>query len=329
MQQMFSTLLIHDCGTADGYLITITLKASPSFPGGIWYKEDWHEPVPATSAPKDVSNLDGTLELRLVRRISEGRIGVTYVAEVVSATRKCTDVRSTLPPTLCLKFAKPEFSRSLAREAWFYEQLDSLQGISVPISFGFFASTAAEQRHFPDVEFEPWRNRKVLFKDTDKIPHDIDRYASPDWLPDDVPEYYKRERFEDPPSKCNSPWYKWSRLDDNPTISVLVLELLGEACTGIKTAADKQAIQNVMDDLAEVGVMHGNLTPWNTLAFKPQPHKEARRCPRHNVVHPWRVIDFDRSRMADPKNLCFLGKRHITDTDDIMDDAAVYFEFWD
>ncbi|EAU83810.1 protein kinase subdomain-containing protein PKL/ccin3 [Coprinopsis cinerea okayama7 len=183
---MFSTLLIHDCGTVDGEPITITLKVSPSFPGAVWFQEDWEQPVPAAWGPKDNSDFDGTLAIRLVERISEGRIGVTYAPQVVSATRRGSDVKSTLPPTLCLKFAKLEFSRSLAREAWFYEQLESLQGISVPLSFGFFASTAKEQPHFPDIEFKPWTNRSVLFEDTDPIPHNIDQYPSPDWLADTV-----------------------------------------------------------------------------------------------------------------------------------------------
>ncbi|EAU85077.1 protein kinase subdomain-containing protein PKL/ccin3 [Coprinopsis cinerea okayama7 len=324
---MFSTLVIHDCGTVDGELITVTLKASPSFPGAVWYQEDWDQPVPATWGPKDVSAFDETLELRLVGRISEGRIGVAYIAKVVSATRNGADVRTTLPPTLCLKFAKPEFSRSLAREAWVYEQLESLQGTSVPSSFGFYASTAAEQPSFPNLEFEPWRNREVLFEDTDKVPSNIDEYASPDWLTDDVPEYYDEGTFGDPLYKLNSPWFEWARLPDNPTISVLVLELLGEACTGVKTAADKQAIKEVMDDLAEAGVLHDNITPWNTLAFKPSSHGEARLCPRHNVVHPWRIIDFDRSRMVNPKNLGELGKRRIANTERRLN-RAVAFQFW-
>ncbi|EAU89061.1 protein kinase subdomain-containing protein PKL/ccin3 [Coprinopsis cinerea okayama7 len=327
---MFSTILIHNCGSIDGEPTTITLKASPSFPAALWYQQDWERPVPATWAAKDVSGFDGTLEIKLVERISEGRIGITYVAQVISATQSGSDVRSTIPSTLCLKFAKPEFSRSLAREAWFYEQLESLQGISVPLSFGFFASTASEQPKFPgvDFEFEPWTDRQVLFEDTDSTPDNIDEYPSPDWLTDDVPEYYAERTFEHTHHELDSPWYQWSRnLDDNPTISVLVLELLGEPCTGRKTAADKHAIHEVMDDLAAVGVVHDNLTPWNTLAFKPSPQSEPQLCPRHGVVHPWRIIDFDRSKMADPTNLSDFGCRNVLDTEYVLD-IAVSFNFW-
>ncbi|EAU87287.2 protein kinase subdomain-containing protein PKL/ccin3 [Coprinopsis cinerea okayama7 len=307
---MFSTLLIHDCVVGDGARTTsITLRPSPSFPGAVWFQQDRAQPAPATWGPKDPSNFDGTLELSLVERISEGRIGVTYAADVVSAVT-----------------AAPEFSRSLAREAWFYEQMSSLQGISVPLYFGFFTSTAPDVA--ADFGFEPWMDRKVLFEDTDTIPDNIDQYPSADWLTDDVPENDDQEIYENPPSKLDSPWYKWNRDAAKPTISVLVLELLGEPCTGWKTKADKQAVKEVMDDLAELGVMHDNLTPWNTLVFKPSPHGEARLCPRHNVVHPWRIIDFDRSTMADPNNLNEYGRRMVTDTQYILDNIAVEFEFW-
>ncbi|KAG2009565.1 protein kinase subdomain-containing protein PKL/ccin3 [Coprinopsis cinerea AmutBmut pab1-1] len=198
---MFSSLIIHDCGTIDGEPISVTLRASPSFPCAVWFQQDWQQPVPATWVAKEISGFDGTLEVKLVERISEGRIGVAYIAQVLSATQQGTDIQATIPPTLCLKFAKPEFSRSLARlgDAWFYEQMESLQGISVPTCFGFFASTAEdlEKRANPhesnlDVsparikfEIEPWKRRKVLFEDTDRIPRNIDQYPSADWQSDD------------------------------------------------------------------------------------------------------------------------------------------------
>ncbi|EAU87250.2 protein kinase subdomain-containing protein PKL/ccin3 [Coprinopsis cinerea okayama7 len=296
----------------------MTLRASPSFPGAVWFQQDRAQPAPATWGPKDPSNFDGTLELCLVERISEGRIGVTYTAGVLSAVSlNGRDVRSSLPSTtLCLKFAKPEFSRSLAREAWFYEQLSSLQ-VCIRALDGV--------------------DREVLFEDTDTIPDNMDQYPSADWLTDDVPENDDQEIYENRPSKLDSPWSEWNQDHDaKPTISVLVLELLGEPCTGWKTKADKFAfvagrlsIKEVMDDLAELGVMHDNLTPWNTLAFKPSPHgEEARLCPRHKVVHPWRIIDFDRSTMADPNNLNEYGRRMFTDTQYILDNIAVEFEFW-
>lgn len=50
----------------------------------------------------------------------------------------CSSLQS--PQEFCVKLVKPQFIRSLAREAWFYEQLAELQGVAVPRCFGFFVA---------------------------------------------------------------------------------------------------------------------------------------------------------------------------------------------
>ncbi|EAU81071.1 protein kinase subdomain-containing protein PKL/ccin3 [Coprinopsis cinerea okayama7 len=234
---MFSTLIINRCATVSGKSAAITLKVSPSYPSAIWFREHRGEPAPESWNSKDVSNAEGTLELTLLDRIREGRVGVTYTAKVVAAMRSDVDVRPTLPETVCLKFAKQEFSRGLAREAWFYEQIEPLQGVSVPIFYGFFSSPMVEQPGFPNLEFTPWTNRKYSYEDTtDSPPNNINQYPSQDWLPDDVPPYRGRPSHNENPSgyQQNSPWYRWNYTQDNPTVSVIVLELLGETCTGLR-----------------------------------------------------------------------------------------------
>ncbi|KAG2003759.1 protein kinase subdomain-containing protein PKL/ccin3 [Coprinopsis cinerea AmutBmut pab1-1] len=306
--EMFSTLLINHCATVGGKPATVTFNASPSYPSAIWDRQRRGEPAPKTWNSKDVSKFEGTLELTLLERISEGRIGVTYVAKITSATQGNTDHRAKLPETVCLKFAKPEFSRSLAREAWFYEQLGSCQGVSIPQFYGFFSSSMAEQPCFPDLEFTPWTNTRHRIEDTDKPPKNIDQYPSPDWLDDDLPAY--QHRYEDPSGyRDNSPWYRWSRPRDNPTISVMVLELLGEPCTGWKGPDVKMAIKEVLDDIARKGVVHTDFSAWNVLSLRDPLCSSVAACSRHNVVHPWKVIDFDRCRMVDKKNRNWVGKK--------------------
>ncbi|EAU90700.2 protein kinase subdomain-containing protein PKL/ccin3 [Coprinopsis cinerea okayama7 len=232
---MFSTLLINNCATVGGKSTTISLEVSPSHPSAIWYRKHRGEPAPVNWNSKKVAEGEGELELTLLERISEGRIGVTYVAKVDSAMRGDVDLRAMLPEKVCLKFAKPEFCRSLAREAWFYEQLESCQGASIPIFYGFFSSSMAEQPWSPNLTFTPWTTRKHQF-DTDSLPREIDQYPSLDLLPDDMlPDWRRKSPIEDPSGyQQNSSWYRWSPSEDNPTISVLVLELLGETCTGKK-----------------------------------------------------------------------------------------------
>lgn len=85
------------------------------------------------------------LEIELTERISHGRISTTYRARL----RQILDRRGGCPLTclslqppqeFCVRLVKPQFIRSLAREAWFYEQLVEFQGVAVPRCFGFFAA---------------------------------------------------------------------------------------------------------------------------------------------------------------------------------------------
>lgn len=66
--------------------------------------------------------------------IGEGRIGLIYSAQINAGTDTSgqdilTGWLAELPPTLCVK-VKPQYCRTLAREAWFYEQLHEVQGIA-------------------------------------------------------------------------------------------------------------------------------------------------------------------------------------------------------
>ena len=118
--EMFSTLIIRDCGLNAHQSIIVSLKVTPSFPACTRdHSKDNQLPVPDSWAANDISMADSCLELFLLERISEGRIGITYAAHVISAIKSGSDVTSTLPEAVCLKFAKKQHCHSLACEAWF------------------------------------------------------------------------------------------------------------------------------------------------------------------------------------------------------------------
>jgi len=107
---VWSTLIVRNCAlSASQVPITVTLKAAPSFPACAYdYVQNPH-PVPDSWGARDVSTAQGTLEVSLVERISEGRIGVTYSTLVISATANDgSDITNTFPKSVCLKFAKPQ-----------------------------------------------------------------------------------------------------------------------------------------------------------------------------------------------------------------------------
>jgi hypothetical protein len=152
---------------------------------------------------------------------SEGQIGVTYSARVISATTEGgSDVTSTLPEIVCLKFAKKQHLRSLAREAWFYEQLAELQGISIAHCYGYFSSTFSKQQSLDSIV--PWGEIECPYNPDDEPTS----WTSPsaDWLPDDPTDcdFHDKRGF-----KRDSLWNTWNFAEGDP---VLILEKLGERC---------------------------------------------------------------------------------------------------
>ncbi|KIY44201.1 hypothetical protein FISHEDRAFT_78114 [Fistulina hepatica ATCC 64428] len=85
---------------------------------------------PAASLPET----DRVLEPELGKSLGHGRMGFAYVARVVRIRArpdgKLVDPPSGFPIELCIEFANPLHSRSMAREAWFYEQLPEETGSS-------------------------------------------------------------------------------------------------------------------------------------------------------------------------------------------------------
>jgi hypothetical protein len=223
---MFSTLIIRDCGLNAHQPAIVSLKATPSFPACARdYVIDHQVPVPDSWAAKDISTADGCLELSLLERIAEGRIGVTYSARVIAATTESgSGVTSTLPEVVCLKFAKKQHCRSLAREAWFYEQLAEVQGISIAHCYGYFSSTFSKQEQ-PLDSIVPWGEIECPYNPDDEPTS----WTSPsvDWLPDDPAnrDFHDKRGF-----KRDSLWNTWNFAEGDPTITVLVLEKLGERC---------------------------------------------------------------------------------------------------
>lgn len=75
---------------------------------------------------------DMHLEISLGKELGSGRAGSVRAVNVFSPKI------GTGLPKLVLKIAHRKRSVNLAQEAWFYEELEQLQGIAVPRCYGFF-----------------------------------------------------------------------------------------------------------------------------------------------------------------------------------------------
>ncbi|KAG5641898.1 hypothetical protein DXG03_003985 [Asterophora parasitica] len=217
------------------------------------------------------------------------------------------DVTNSVPKEICLKFAKPPYVRSLAREAWFYEQLHKWQGISTAKCFGFFTATpVAQNGTLPSVV--PWKESKKVPRrqryhsdDTDDNSH---HHQLKDYLPDEAPDplglYSDEHGFH-----RDSPWKTWEHSVESPLLAVLALEKLGSHYFMPDKEPPKLAqrlrktLRAIVDDITQEGVYHNDITAFNILGVS---EKARTLCPCHNRRHKWCLVDFDRADKIDPEN---------------------------
>ncbi|KAJ4000117.1 hypothetical protein F5050DRAFT_707485 [Lentinula boryana] len=202
---LFSSVTLHGLTTrsSDDGECSITLHREQSFP-----------------AKRYTSDLEGRTPL------SEGRMGQVFAASLVSLRKSIHGEALPngcipLPSQFCIKLAKLEYIRSLAREAWFYEQLakeDGFPGAITPVCFGFFTCRLLENvriRSWSSIEIEP---EDVL--EGEEAVYDL--------LDDDEEGWYCY--FDDGrTSHLDSPWHlnQWkARTDRSPFVGILITERL-------------------------------------------------------------------------------------------------------
>ncbi|EPQ58087.1 hypothetical protein GLOTRDRAFT_136868 [Gloeophyllum trabeum ATCC 11539] len=236
--------------------------------------------------PPPVEGLE--LELELGKFIGAGRSGHVYEARVLNAEQLQPSLGGFKIPRLCIKLAEPNRLRSLAREAWFYEQLDAAgaQGVVVPRNFGFFTT----QCSFSQVV--PWRGSSWAFHD--EMEHPADTSDIHDWLPHE-PEHPELYRDDEEMSNENSQWKHW-KWDKNgvQAVGLMIMERLGKEMDAPAMYTfyngEKKEVLHLLQDLALAGVWHGDIRLNQIVRCK-----LSLVCPRHGYAHRWRVIDFDRS----------------------------------
>ncbi|KAH9843536.1 uncharacterized protein C8Q71DRAFT_697385 [Rhodofomes roseus] len=278
---MFSTLTL----MGDDLPQAITLSRADDFPARQYHfprgtyrgRPDW-EPSPR---PKD-----GNLALKLGERIADGRSAVVYAAEVLTTSDEHNVLRhDSLPPeeTLCVKIARPNRCRTLARESWVYNQIHRghMQGIITPYTYGFFTADLSSQQ----LTFPLWKSQDFSLEH-----HPVesrDDSTCDDSLPDDDPLMGDEHR---PGGREFSSWYSWKPDPDAPLLAVLVMSRGGATYT-LEDDADKtmqEDIHAILDDLSDICLWHNDLRP-NNLVRAPCGTKP---CVKHGRVHTWNMIDF-------------------------------------
>jgi hypothetical protein len=98
--------------------------------------EDWKRVGGPPARPPSKLPPQGDLCLRLsidAERVGYGRVGSVYPVSIHTSSQYC------LPP-LVIKVAARRRSPNLAREAWFYEEMEHIQGVAIPRCYGLFTA---------------------------------------------------------------------------------------------------------------------------------------------------------------------------------------------
>lgn len=214
-----------------------------------------------------------------------------------------------LPP-LCIKIANPTHSRSLAREAWFYERFEraGLSGILAPRCYSLFSAQLSSKDSpdapplvvsIPGYKYE--REAEKAFARAHRRPAPLRE--------DVVTRTYDRETLEPLPRPelsayhlddpaggyVNSPWATFMEQKDDPFLTVLVLEQLGERMTEEdypNYTGDIEAFFEHLDDLA---IRHGDEKYRNLLRAPPTAQVH---CDKHGRKHEWLFVDWEAGESA-------------------------------
>ncbi|CAL1713708.1 unnamed protein product [Somion occarium] len=93
--------------------------------------------------------------LRLTRRIASGRAGIVFEAELDEDASSPKLTTASLP-RLIVKVCRPTTYYRVSREAFYYEEMESLQGRVIPRYYGLFQTTLE-----PGVMFRYWKMEKI------------------------------------------------------------------------------------------------------------------------------------------------------------------------
>lgn len=174
------------------------------------------------------------LQLRLGKLIGTGRFSHVYEVQVLGISNGAAggshfDLEL---PNLCIKLAEPDKPRSLAREAWFYEQLDlmGLQGVVVPHNFGLFTAHCSLEHVIP------WRTNDWFFRKDEREESIFTCEAG---------QQYDAQCYEPEDDEClqddshgsnhNSYWKSFHQDPGSPVISLMLLERLGNTLVPNRT----------------------------------------------------------------------------------------------
>ncbi|KZV85876.1 hypothetical protein EXIGLDRAFT_236230 [Exidia glandulosa HHB12029] len=229
-------------------------------------------------APRPPSNLPPPgnvhLALNLGRFIGHGRSGIVFAAEQMTTAGTVDGENGASFPPLVVKVARRERFLSLAREAWFYDHLECLQGVVLPRCYGWF-----EMKLPCEWDVAAWRTHPTSNRGTDaeEGPSELMGYSSA-----------KLRRHNITPTP-----FATELAEARDRVFILVLERVGD--TMEIPSRMREDIYAAYKEIALLSVDMSRDVKYNNILMAPEspPGLPSLPSPFTGLTHKLRVIDFE------------------------------------
>ncbi|KAK7677495.1 hypothetical protein QCA50_019501 [Cerrena zonata] len=230
----------------------------------------------------------GTMELtlRLGQKIGSGAAGQVYEA-VIQYDQSSPELRDMTMPPLVVKVSRPSKANSVAREAYYYEEMECLQGCVIPRYYGLYETAIPAA-----CDFEPWSKNKAYCNQDTCRPHEI--LATPSEGTQVLSQPDRRSKMP-----CSS-----SRLN------ILILERVEGNLSLARDRSDdlRLELEEIYEHLATIGVDHGDVRYRNILQAPAGPNSlPPALSPWTQDTYAYRIVDFD---VATKTNIGFSQLAH-------------------
>ncbi|KAK7692415.1 hypothetical protein QCA50_004040 [Cerrena zonata] len=218
----------------------------------------------------------GTMKLSLSigNMIGDGAAGGVYEA-TIQYDHSSPELRDMAMPPLVVKISRRRKPTRLAREAFYYEEMEYLQGCVIPRYYGLFDAMIPS-----GCDFKPWS------EDAQNHQHCCHQLSSDsnDSL-SDFPPKRKAKKAHAPPSP----------------LSILILERVGERLSMAQTRSQalRDELEEMYKHLAILGLDHCDIRYQNILRA-PNTADSLPSLPSlfSERTYAWRIIDFDLCRKS-------------------------------
>ncbi|CAL1698792.1 unnamed protein product [Somion occarium] len=322
----FSSIILSGVAKHNSEEIDVQLnRGTPRANKPFIVKERGRPPKPPTPPPSQLpppGNL--TLHLKVGPKIGRGRVGRVYEASVVT-DNSSAELAGMVLPELVLKISRRQDSKKLAREAYYYQEMECLQGVAIARCYGVYETIVPA-----DWDFLPWKSdpldasKRQYKSDSDISDSECEDSESDDYRPDQYSDYEsdededeehdkkeKKEQTLDTETKdaervedeMDNDDYFDSDDEETPVpvdtpLAILILERLGERVPLGQPLPKgfKQHIYGLYHDIAELGVDHVDIRWQNILSVPRSPSTlPSLPSPFTGRKYKWRLVDFDRS----------------------------------